>query len=226
LFGGDRSGLYPTMGTVYPGGWLALGGGYRHPFTNLGSGAFDIKSVWSLKNFKEVDASLSLPLAAAEPSWLMADVEASWMDAPTVAFYGVGGDSHADKATFGYRPTTVGMTLRTTPELWRSVTLAGGADYVAIDTVTALEGAADVIANIGPVSGLERGPRYLRSRARLEVDSRQSDRYDAAGGVYRFEVADYSDRNGSHLAFRSIRSRCGGSPPLPTTAATTTCRSI
>jgi hypothetical protein len=203
LFGRTSPGLYPEVTTIYPGGWLALGGGYRHDLARIDYGSFDVNAAWSLRNFKEVTGKVSLPVVTNEEPRVMFDVEANWMDAPAVAFYGVGEESRADKTTFGYRPTTVGMTLRMTPAFVKGMTVAGGVDYIAIDPVTALEGAADIVGTIGRVSGMASGPRYLRSRVRAEFDSRPSDRYDATGGVYRFAVADYSDRNGSHLAFRS-----------------------
>src|SRR6185436_6283157 len=43
------SGFYPLLGSVYSGGGLALGGGYRH---YVGDRTFlDVKALWSIRNY-------------------------------------------------------------------------------------------------------------------------------------------------------------------------------
>jgi hypothetical protein len=198
LFQGSPVGLYPTVTTVYPGGWVALGGGYRHPFAS--TAAVDVGAAWSVKNFKKVDASLALPSMFNRR--LALEIDARWMDAPTVAYYGIGNESNGDKTTFGYRPTTVGMTASAAP--WHATRVGGGVGYVHVDRVSALEGGEDIVAGLGRPAGLEAAPRYLRSRAFAEYDSRPAPGYSTRGGMYRLAVEDYSERSGAHLGFRSV----------------------
>jgi hypothetical protein len=198
LFGGSPDGFYPNVTTVYPGGWLAFGGGYRRPFGD--AGAVDLNGAWSVKNFKKVNASVALtPILDGR---VALEIDGVWIDAPSVAFYGIGNDSREeDRTTFSYRPMTVGVTASTTP--WKAVRFGGGIDYVTIDTVAALDGGAEVVESLGRPSGLAGGPRYLRSRVFAEVERRAPD-YSGRGGTYRLELEDYADRSGSDLGFRSL----------------------
>lgn len=198
LFQGSPVGLYPTVTTVYPGGWVAFGGGYRHPFAS--TAAIDVSAAWSVKNFKKADVSLALPSILDRRVALA--IDARWMDAPSVAFYGVGADSNEDKTTFGYRPTSVGIVASGTP--FRSTTIGGGVGYVRIDAVSAIEGDETIVAGLGRPAGLGEAPRYLRSRLFAIFDSRPAPGYSKNGGMYRIEAEDYSDRSGSHLGFRSL----------------------
>jgi outer membrane protein assembly factor BamA len=198
LFQGSPVGLYPTVTTVYPGGWVAFGGGYRHPFAS--TAAVNVGAAWSVKNFKKVDASLALPSMLNRR--LTLEIDTRWMDAPTVAYYGIGNESNEDKTTFGYRPTSVGVTATAEPR--RAVRVGGGVGYVHIDRVSALEGAEDIVAGLGRPAGFDAAPRYLRSRAFAEFDSRPAPGFSTRGGMYRIELEDYSERSGAPLGFRSL----------------------
>ena len=166
LFGAAPSGLHPVFTTVYSGGWMGPGAGYRGPIGD--TGRFDVEGVWSLKNFRKVEASVYLP------SWRRGPVDVaiagSWIDAPAVAFYGIGGDSRQeDRATYAYRPMTVGVTAIAP---WKALTLGGGVDYVAVDIGSSLEAPAEVLAAL-PTAGLGDHARYLRTRGQAAVDWRQ-----------------------------------------------------
>ncbi|HSP06219.1 MAG TPA: hypothetical protein VLR94_03535, partial [Acidobacteriota bacterium] len=52
-------GWYPYIGSVYTGGLLAAGPGYRWPFGD--TGAFNIYGAWSLDNYRAADLMLNLP---------------------------------------------------------------------------------------------------------------------------------------------------------------------
>ena len=191
-------GFYPEVTTIYPDGWLAFGGGYRHPLGD--AGRLDVSSAWSLQNFKRVGARLVAPTTLADT--LSLEIEGQWMDAPSVAFYGIGNDTRPeDETTFAYRPTTMGVTLSSAP--WPSVTVGGGVGLLSIDTVSASDDSPDLADLLTSPPGLEQGPRYLRSRGFAQVDWRQAPGYTGTGGLYRIEVLDYAERSGSHLSFRS-----------------------
>jgi hypothetical protein len=197
LFGSARDGLHPIVTTVHPGGWIAPGAGYRLPVGD--AGRFDVTGAWSLKNFRKVEAALALPTLRGGP----VDVElaGSWIDAPSVAFYGVGGDSRQeDRGTFGYRPATVGVTA-TAP--WRALVVGGGVDYLAVDVDATFDGPAEALA-AEPVAGLGDRARYLRTRALAQVDWRRTPGYSGTGGLYRVELHDYADRAGLASGFRSL----------------------
>jgi hypothetical protein len=197
LFGSAPTGLHPVFTTVYPGGWMGPGAGYRGPIGD--TGRYDIEGAWSVKNFRKVEASAALPAWRGGPFDLA--LTGSWIDAPAVAFYGIGNESRVeDRATYAYRPTTVGVTA-TAP--WKALTLGGGVDYVAVDVGSSLDGSTESLATL-PTKGLGDRARYLRTRGHLSVDWRRAPGYTGTGGLYRLEVQDHADRSGLDGGFRSV----------------------
>jgi hypothetical protein len=188
-------GLHPEVTTVYPGGWMAVGAGYRAYVGDRGTA--DLVGAWSLKNFRKVEAGLALPGWLGSPVTL--DVNGSWIDAPSVAFYGVGPDARSeDHGTFAYRPATVGVTA-TLP--WKALSLGGGVDYVAIDIGSTFDAPAEALGGVPPV-GLGDRARYLRTRGQATFDWRRAPGYTGSGGLYRVAVEDYADRGGIDGGFR------------------------
>lgn len=198
LFTGVRDGFYPEATSVYPGGWLAFGGGYRRPAGDRG--ALTLRTAWSLRAYKSVEANLVLPDTLADGMTL--EVAGRWMDAPSVQFFGVGNETQSeDKTTYAYRPTTFGATLTSVPT--PGVTWGGGLDLLLIDTVAIADDAPTTTPALSTAPGLGVAPRYLRSRAFAGLDRRKTPGYSGSGGLYRVEVQDYADRSGTGLSFRS-----------------------
>ena len=97
-------GWYPYIGSVYTGGLLAAGPGYRLPFGD--TGALNIYGAWSWENYRAVDTTLNLP--DLDYGRLNTTLHARYMNAGKVPFYGVGNDSSKeDQTRFGYFPTSV-----------------------------------------------------------------------------------------------------------------------
>ena len=197
LFGAAPVGLHPVFTTVYPGGWMGPGAGYRGDIGD--TGRFDVEGVWSLRNFRKVEASVDVPAWRGGPVDLA--LAGSWIDAPSVAFYGIGGDSRQENhATYAYRPVTVGVTA-TAP--WKTLTVAGGVDYLAIDVGSSLDAPAGALAAL-PTAGLGDRARYVRTRGLVAVDWRRTPGYTGTGGLYRLDVQQNIDRTGSDAGFRSV----------------------
>jgi AAA family ATP:ADP antiporter len=192
--------FYPFIGSIFRGGWLAVGPGYRTRYAQ--SGLFDVHGAWSLKNYKAAEASLRLPQFA--DGSVAVDLRAGWLEAPTVAFYGVGDQSSpAGKSSFLYRTTTAGISARVRPASRFAV--GGGADALGVDTGPGTSGAAiDEKFTAAEAAGLGAAPTYLRSRVFAEVDRRQSPGYTRRGGFYRVDVADYHQINDGPYGFRRV----------------------
>jgi outer membrane protein assembly factor BamA len=102
------------------------------------------------------------------------------LDAPRLAFYGVGADSSsADRRNFSYASTTVGVAATVQPT--RLLALGSGLESMQFDTKL-----ADAALN----------PEYRRTRVFAEIDSRTSPGYTRHGGLYRVEWSDYRATNG------------------------------
>ena len=97
--------VYTFMGSPFEGSGFAVGPGYRARYGD--TGLFDAHAAWSIRNYKAADARLSLPQMAS--GRVNVALNASWLDAPRVALYGLGNDSQkSDRSSFLYRTTSVG----------------------------------------------------------------------------------------------------------------------
>src|SRR5207247_9812733 len=92
------------------------------------------------------------------------DVHGNWIDAPRVAFYGVGNASRPqDKVSFLYRPTTVGVSLRL--QALPLFAIGGGVDSLDIHTARGARGRPiEQLFTPADTAGLGVDPSYLRSR--------------------------------------------------------------
>jgi AAA family ATP:ADP antiporter len=172
--------VYLFMGSAFEGGGLAAGPGYRAQFAD--SGVFNAHAGWSARNYKVLDAKVDLPALAN--GRLLVRASGHWLDAPSVAFYGVGNSTRGDRRNYAYRAATVGVSARV--EAARGATLGAGVDMIAIDSV-------------------DGSPTYRRSRLFAAFDSRPSPAYARRGGLYRIDWSDYRDlRTGGRNSFRRI----------------------
>jgi outer membrane protein assembly factor BamA len=168
------------MGSAFEGGGLAVGPAYRARFGD--TGALDAHAAWSAANYRVLDARLRLPEMA--DGRVVVQLSGNWLDAPRVAFYGVGNDSPADRRNYAYRIATAGASARL--QASRFVAFGAGLEGVAIDSSDA-------------------SPTFRRSRLFAEFDSRPSQSYARHGGLYRVDWANYEDlRTGGRNSFRRI----------------------
>src|SRR3972149_5180218 len=86
IFLNDPSGWYPNFASVYHGGGLTGGAGYRRHF---GDNSFwDIKGLYSVLNYKLLEGSVESKDHAAKR--LSFGSRQGWRDATQVAYYGLG----------------------------------------------------------------------------------------------------------------------------------------
>jgi hypothetical protein len=184
LFAPERS-VYPFIGSVFGGGGLAVGPGYRTRFG--GSGSIDAHAAWSIKNVKAAELTVQTPTIPGIRRVGLA-LRASWLDAPDVSYYGVGNDTpDVELGGFSYRNTTVGVAARmqATPLL----AVGGGFDVMAMSS-----GPANIATDLVR-------PTYGRGQAFAEVDWRESARFTRRGGLYRVSWSDFRQMNGSAYSF-------------------------
>lgn len=177
--------FYPFIGSAFEGGGLAAGPGFRTRFAD--SGTIDAHAAWSIRNYKAVDATLTLPSMAGDRVTL--GVHGNWLDAPKVAFYGVGNDTlQSGRSDLTYKAATLGLFTRVKPA--RLFAVGGGVDVIAMETAAAAQ----------PSSTLA-DPTYARSHVFAEIDSRSAENYTRRGGLYRAQWSDYRQTNGSAHSF-------------------------
>lgn len=191
-FLGAGQGVYPWLGSVYPGGLLGIGGGYRRTIGD--TGAMNVLGAWSFRNYKLARLDVKLPELGGRRVTIAP--HAMWLDAPAVDFYGTGTDTSPDtKTTYAYAPAVVGVngTVRVTD--WLVVGAGGEAQSIETDLA-----ASDI--------------RYLIARAVAGIDWRISPGYSRTGGLYRIEWAHHDARSGGPFAFSQIEAEAVQLLPL------------
>jgi hypothetical protein len=202
--------VYAFIGGVFPGGAIALGPGVRHRFT---SGAFaDVHGAWSIKNYKIVDASLKLPPFVDRR--IAIETHANWLDAPKVAFFGLGGDTpKSNRTTFLYRTKTAGASARV--RLLPLLSVGGGLDYLDVTTDRGSD-SSEIEERFTPATapGLRVNPTYTHSHAFAAIDWRDGEAYSRNGGLYRLDWSSYAQRQDDRFSFSRIDAEANQFVPL------------
>ena len=185
--------MYPFIGSVTSGGGMALGPGYVARFGDTGE--LDAHAAWSFRNYKTAETTLTLPRFANNRVGV--EMRASWLDAPSMAFYRNGHDSlKSERSDLSYRTTTVGVSTRVQAAPFFAV--GGGLDAIEMESgATAKTAATDV-------SLVAASPSYRRGHVFAEVDWRTSPGYTTRGGLYRVEWSDYRQTNAGALSFNRV----------------------
>ena len=198
---GSPRGVYPWMGSIYPGGGVAAGAGVRKEFGD--DGALNVFAGYSIRSYTIGQADLALPTFAK--SRAHADAVGQYIDAPDVKYYGVGNDSSKDGLTyFGYTPTRGGTRF----DFDISKNFTAGGD-LAISTWGRRRAAPRPRPrrSTDPRTRLASSCRqfsFINSTARASFDWRRRLGYSGSGGVYRAQFDDYRDRDHGRYSFRSF----------------------
>lgn len=189
LFSVERP-VYMAVGGPLDGSGFALGPGVRARFGDTGT--FDAHATYSLRSYKGAETTLGLPTRAE--GRVKMNLHGSWFDAPQVAFFGVGNSSTtADRTNFAYTTSTVGGTVNLSPAT--HVAVDGSFDYLNITT-------GDTTAGLARFTALT--PTYTKATVSAAIDTRTSPLYSRRGGLYKVEVSDYRQANGSQHSFRRV----------------------
>jgi hypothetical protein len=188
LLDANKRPVYPFVGSVLSGGGPAFGAGYTLHFGD--TARLEGRAARSVRAYKGAEATLHLPPFANNR--VKVELHASWLDAPNVAFYGIGNDTlKSDRGGLFYRSSTLGVSTR----LQASRFFAVGAGFDAIEMETG--GAANTSLEAG-------NPSYRRSHLFAEYDYRQSPGYTSTGGFYRAEWSDYRQGSAGAHGFNRV----------------------
>ena len=86
--------VYPFVGSVLSGGGPAFGAGYTARFGD--TGRLEARAARSVRNYKGAEATLHLPTLATNR--VKVEMRANWLDAPDLAFYGIGNNSLKERS--------------------------------------------------------------------------------------------------------------------------------
>lgn len=198
---GPPRGVYPWVGSVYPGGGVAGGVGIRSAFGD--DGALTVIAGHSIRRYTIGEADLVLPSVARTRGRFT--LSGRYMDAADVKYYGVGNDSSKDSRTyFGLSPVSGG--LRFDFDASKRFTVSGEMSYLDA-TTSAGRTAPSLDVSFTPAdtpgAGFSRFG-FVRSTARASFDWRRRLGYAGSGGVYRARFEDVRDQDHGRYTFRLL----------------------
>lgn len=197
LLNTEPSGFYPWFGSVMGGGMLALGAGYRNVYADTGH--LNVYGAWSLRNYRTLDARVSLPTFLDGRGRV--SVHGKYLFADKVSFYGLGRDSQEGaKTSFTYEPTTVGARVDVEPV--RHLFVGGGIGFEHVETSGGgRKPSVEERFDLGGAPGLGEDVDYLVTHVSAAIDWRESPGYTTSGGLYRIEHRRYDAREDAPWSF-------------------------
>jgi len=189
----EPGGFYPFFGSVYSGGGFTLGAGYRQYYGDRTH--FDVKGLYSLKNYKLIELSTN--------SWGLArgklDLHGSvgWRDATQVAYYGLGIESPQDRSNFRMKQPFSGGDVTLRPGGFSVFGAGIGYEDYTMEEGAGTQPSIEEIHTPATAPGLGESPSYIHAVASAGIDWRTSPGYSRTGGLYQITYHDYADRNGS-----------------------------
>ena len=188
------TGFFPYLESVYDGGGLTLGAGYRVFYGPRAE--WDIKGLYSVRHYKFVEASTTS--AGHASGRIILRARAGWRDAPQVGFYGIGMTTFEEgRANFRLQQAFAGGSV-----IWRpvaQVVVAGAAD---VEDFTMGEGRGDApplefVYRPQATPGLGTGPEYVHAVVTGSYDTRDGPGVSTKGGYVGASLHTYSGLAGA-----------------------------
>ena len=182
------TGFFPYLDSVYDGGGLTLGAGYRRFFAPRAE--WDIKGLYSLRQYKFFEVSTTS--AGHEDGWLIVRGRAGWRDATEVGFYGVGMETLEDaRANFRLQQAYAGGSA-----IWRAtdrVVTAGAVDFEDFSMRPGLGDLPSVETLYSPLTAPRLGtsPAFVHSILTGAYDTRDRPGVATTGGYYGASLHSY-----------------------------------
>jgi hypothetical protein len=185
-------GLYPTFGSAFPGGGLAVGPGAR---VFLGDTSYvEGRALLSIKQYKLAEAAAVVPSLARGRLGLRAD--GGWRDATRVGFFGVGMEtSQDDRANYRMKQAFASVQAEVRPASGLFAGAALGYERYTLDRGKGPHPAITEVFAADAVPGLEAAPTYMRLSASAGADWRPAAGYARRGGLYSVGYHAWRDRD-------------------------------
>jgi hypothetical protein len=191
----DPSGLYPWLDSVYSGGGLTLGGGYRHFYGDRTS--WDARGLYSIKQYKRVELSTdSIGIAEGR---LDLHAVGGWRDATEVSFYGIGGGTTADaKSNFRMKQAFAGGAFRGRGPGALVFDVAVTYEDFSLESGQGASPSIEDAYTAETAPGLGDNPAFVHGIWAGGVDTRPSAGYARRGGLYALAYDTYFDPDGTY----------------------------
>jgi hypothetical protein len=188
------SGVYPYFASVYSGGGFTLGAGYRQFYGDRSH--WDVKGLYSLKNYKYIEASTD--------SWghaqgrLDLHGRVGWRDATAVAYYGLGIDTPNVHANFRMKQLFLGGDLQSRPA--GPVVLGAGLLYEDFTLAEGTGSSPSIEDSFTPdtAPGLGENMTFVHTTASGGIDWRPAAGYARRGGLYQATYHSFVEQDGTY----------------------------
>ena len=188
IFLAEPGGWYPYFSSVYHGGGLTLGAGYRRFYGDNTS--WNIQGLYSFKNYKLIEGGTDSRDHLKRR--LSFGTKVGWRDATQVAYYGLGMRTSVDDITnFRFQQTYADGHVSFKPINWFVVK-----GNLAYEHWSLMEGAGSDpsietkhTAKTAPGLGVD--PDFIHSMVSAGIDWRTSPGYTRKGGLYKATLDDY-----------------------------------
>lgn len=184
------SSVFPVLDSVYGGGGVTLGAGYRRAFAD--HSFWTAKGLYSVRGYALAQLDVVNPDLARGRASLAATM--GWRDATRVGFYGLGMDTtRGARADFRFQQAFAGVTGTWRPQRRLRLQAAGGIeDYTLMDATGGRDDVSDV-HTAATAPGLGASPTFLRTDLRAGLDTRTSPAYSRVGGYLGAGLVSYVD---------------------------------
>ena len=191
LSGGD--GVYPWFGSVFGGTGMAAGAGFLKRLED--AAFFNMQGGVSINKSMVIRGSFAAP--ELHHGMMQADVNAQWLSAKDVSYYGPGQDSSRDRRErYDFTPKDVGGNITIRPMRQWFVT----GSYSYLDFTTSRQ--APVFSE-AEAPGLDQDLRFHTTRGTVTFDWRPAAAYSTRGGMYRATFEHNEEAGGKPYSFRS-----------------------
>ena len=184
------NGFYPEIGRIRQGGGFSLGVGYRRFFAR--NALWAVRTRYSVKNYKQVEVGTRTPWDGG--GRLTLEAKAGWLDAPQVAYYGVGMPPESARTSFDLNQTYAAATAEFRPNSWTRLDGEVGFDDYSTEPGHGSHPSIETRHNPGDTPALFSDVSFIRVQARAAIDSRTSAGYSRNGGLYGLTLASFADR--------------------------------
>lgn len=183
------SGFHPLFGSIYNGGGLAAGVGYRHYFADAIH--VDAKGLYSIRHYKAAELSAASSRMAGGRVDLRARL--GWRDATQVAFYGVGLEAPEDRTTFSLTQAYGGADLVARPRPWLVFGAGLGYEGYTAGADAGRRPSIETVFSSSQVPGLGADTGLVHLSATAGLDWRPAQGYARRGGFYQARYHRYVD---------------------------------
>ena len=184
----EPSGFYPYFGTVYRGGGLTGGAGYRQFFGDNTS--WYVQGLYSVLNYKLIESGVESKDHLNRR--LSFGSRLAWRDAPHAPYYGLGMKTDPDDRTnYRFQKTSANGHATFRPTRWIVTSGSVGFEHWEIKEGRGDFPSTETQHTPRTAPGLGANPSFVHSQASVGIDWRPAAGYARRGGLYEVALHDY-----------------------------------